>query len=112
MGKIDEFVKANGIKPSDCKFHTIRSIKNEKGDAAGRSRVLVWKNDLAVAHTEMTCPKCKKDSYQKLPWNDFKSESGRKSPFVVICPHCQYKLEIRKMNEEAKRDQKKAAKEE
>lgn len=110
MNKINEFVKEKGIKPSECTFHTIREVKDEKESPVGKLRVLVAKIEPSVAHVELYCPKCKKESYQKTKWNDFKNDAGRKTAFVIVCPHCSHKHEVRRMNDEAKREMKKSGK--
>ena len=93
MKKIQEYVQQNGIKPSDCLYHTQRTVKNKKGDPAGTIRVLATKDGKARA--EYICPECKNYGYVETEW---------KKPFSVRCEKCGTKIGVPKMKAEAKRE--------
>ena len=97
MSKIQEYVQKNGIKPSDCLYHTQRSARNSKGEPAGKMRVLVPKAD-STARVEYTCPECSHEAYAEQEW---------KRPFSIKCEKCGYKMTVPKMKAEFKKEQKK-----
>jgi peptide subunit release factor 1 (eRF1) len=94
MSKIDDFVKEHNTKPSDCVYHTNRSIKSIKG--TGSIRVLVPKTD-SIARCEYVCPECKHAAYTEVPW---------KRPFYVKCEKCSAKISVPRIRDEAKRERK------
>lgn len=93
LKKIQEYVEQHNIKPSDCLYHTQRSVKNKKGQMAGKIRVLVTKSD-GRARAEYICPECGNYGYVEAEW---------KRPFSVRCEKCQAKIGVPKMKNEAKR---------
>lgn len=93
LKKIQEFVEKNGINPSQCIYHTQRSMKNRSGQIAGKIRVLVPKDGRARA--EYVCPECGSYGYQETEW---------KRPFSVRCEKCGAKISVPKMKDEAKRE--------
>ncbi len=92
LKKIQEYVQKNNINPSECLYHTQRSIKNKKGEVTGKLRVLVPKTD-GKARTEYICPECGAYGYQETEW---------KRPFYFKCEKCQAKKGVPKMKAEAK----------
>ncbi len=96
MGKIQDFVIENKIKPKECVYHTWRDAKNKKLEPTGKIRVLVPpQSDTAMV--EYTCPECKHEAYTEQPW---------KRPFGVKCEKCGFKVTVPKMKAEAKREAK------
>lgn len=93
FSKIQKFVESNGIQPSQCLYHTQRSVKNKKGEVTGKIRVLAT-ND-SKARAEYVCPECSSYGYQETEW---------KKPFSVKCEKCGAKISVPKMKAEAKRD--------
>jgi len=98
LKKIQEFILKSGIKPTDCAYHTWRSVKNKQGKEAGKIRVLVLKSD-NIARVEYICPECEHYGYVETEW---------RRPFYVRCEKCNFKISVPKMREEFKREQKKA----
>src|SRR3989338_3512084 len=96
MGKIQDYITANKLRPSDCAYHTQRSIKNSKGEVTGKIRVLARKDGIAM--TEYTCPDCGHSGYAEQPW---------KRPYSVKCGKCECKISVPKMKDAAKREMKK-----
>lgn len=95
MGKIQEFIIANNIKPRDCLYHTNRSALNRAGKATGKIRVLAAKD--GTARVEYTCPECGHCAYAEQEW---------KRPFYVKCEKCGYKITVPKMRQQFKKEQK------
>lgn len=95
--KIDEYVKQNSIKPSDCIYHTNRSTRDSKGGFTGKIRVLVPKAD-SIARCEYVCPECKHAAYAEQEW---------KRPFSIKCEKCGYRISVPKMKQEFKKEMKK-----
>lgn len=93
MGKIDDFVKQNSLKPKDCLYHTNRSVKGTKN---GSMRVLVSKTD-SLARCEYVCPECTHAAYVEQPW---------KRPFYVKCEKCGFKMSVPRIRDAAKRERK------
>lgn len=79
--KISKFIAGNNIKPSDCAYHTLRSLEN-----GGKVRVLVW--DENVARAEYVCPKCGFYGYSEQQW---------KRPFSVKCEKCGFIIKVPKL---------------
>jgi DNA-directed RNA polymerase subunit RPC12/RpoP len=100
--KINEFIAKTGIKPSECLYHTWRFVKNKKMKDNGVIRVLVPKSD-GIARVEYICPECGHYGYLETEW---------KRPFFVRCEKCKYKINVPKMREEFKREQKAEQKDE
>ncbi len=71
FGILEEFIKKNGIKPKDCRYHTLRTV------GSGKIRVLVLKD--GIARTEYLCPDCSHHGYEEKEW---------KRPFSVKCSSC------------------------
>ncbi|HLD83381.1 MAG TPA: hypothetical protein VI979_00840 [archaeon] len=93
MGKIDDYIAANFLKPSSTLYHTNRSV-----DGTGKIRVLVPKSD-GIARVEYKCPKCAHESYVEQEW---------KRPFAIKCEGCGAKIAVPKLKQQFKRDMKKA----
>lgn len=96
MGKIQDYVVKNNVKPSDCTYHTWRDVKNAKREITGKIRVLVPKNS-TIAMVEYTCPECKYVAYKEEPW---------KKPFAIRCDKCNFKISVPKLKKEALKDAK------
>ena len=86
--KISKFIKEKGIKPSDCSYHTLRSLENN-----GKIRVLVLKED-GIARCEYICPYCSHYGYEEKPW---------KRPFSVKCGKCGKSIRVPKLLSELKK---------
>jgi hypothetical protein len=80
LTKIQQLIQEQGIKPSECVYHTWRDIEN------GEIRVLVLHD--RVARSEFICPGCRKYGYVEKPWS---------RPFSVKCPHCEKRIPVPKM---------------
>lgn len=96
MSRIQEYIVKNNIKPSDCAYHTQRTVKNSKGEPKGKIRVLARKDGTAM--TEYTCPECTNSGYVEQPW---------KRPYYVKCEKCGQKISVPKMKDAAKKEMKK-----
>jgi len=96
MGKIDDYIKEKGLKPSDCDYHTNRNIRGKKG--TGKIRVLAHEGKAMVQYT---CPECQHEAYAEQEW---------KRPFSIKCEKCKATLKVPKMKEQAKREAKADAK--
>ena len=94
MGKIQDYIIKNSLKPKDCAYHTSRSVKNSKGEIVGKIRVLVPKD---TAMVEYTCPECRHEAYVEQPW---------KRPFSLKCAKCGIKISVPKLRNQAKREAK------
>jgi DNA-directed RNA polymerase subunit RPC12/RpoP len=94
MGKIDDFIKQHSIRPSDCLYHTSRSIRNKKNQMAGKIRVLAAKSD-SIARVEYKCPECLYEGYVEQEW---------KRPFAIKCQKCGAKITVPKMKDQAKKE--------
>lgn len=96
MGKIQDYVVKNNIKPKECGYHTWRDAKNKKNEPTGKIRILVPPNS-NMAMVEYTCPECKASGYTEQEW---------KRPFSINCEKCKFKITVPKMKAEAKREAK------
>jgi len=94
MGKIQDYVIKNNVKPKECVYHTWRDAKNSKKQPTGKIRVLVPPHS-STAMVEYTCPECKHTAYTEQPW---------KRPFSVGCEKCKFRITVPKMKQEAKKD--------
>lgn len=95
MSKIQDFVIANNVKPKECLYHTMRSVRNSKNQRTGKIRVLAMPDN--VARVEYTCPECLHEAYTETEW---------KRPFYVKCEKCGFKISVQKMKQEFKKEQK------
>ena len=111
MGKIQDYIVKNNIKPKECGYHTMPDTKNTKsqptgkkknakGEPRGKIRVLVPPHS-TTAMVEYTCPECKHAGYEEQEW---------KRPFKMKCGKCGFLMTVPKMKQEAKRDAKNAKK--
>jgi len=96
--RIQEYVQKNNILPKDCDYHTQRSIKNSKGEATGKLRVLAIHGNAMV---EYVCPECEHYGYTEQEW---------KRPFYFRCEKCNFKMSVQKMKQEFKKEQKREQK--
>ena len=80
--KIQEFIQKNNIKPSECKYHTLRDLDNK-----GKVRVLVLKKD-SIAKVEYICPFCGHYGYLEKEW---------KRPFRFKCENCGRTIRVPKL---------------
>ena len=96
MGKIQDYVIKNNVRPSECAYHTWRDVKNSKKEIAGKIRVLVPKNS-TTAMVEYTCPECHHSAYVEGEW---------KRPFYIKCEKCNFKMGVPKLKKEALKDAK------
>lgn len=81
FGRISKFIAENKIKPSDCNYHTLRTLEN-----GGKVRVLVWNDN--VARAEYICPACGCYGYREQEW---------KKPFSVKCEKCGFVIKVPKL---------------
>jgi len=100
MSKIDDYVAKNKIRPSDCHYHTNRTVRNTKNQMTGTIRVLAAKAD-NIARVEYKCPECLHEAYAEQEW---------KRPFYIKCEKCSHKITVPKMREQAKKEAKADAK--
>ncbi len=96
LSKIANFIKENGIKPSDCEYHTWRDGKNKKGEISGKLRILVLKKD-HIARVEYICPECGYYGYLETEW---------KRPFSFKCEKCGYRIRVPRLKDEVKKERK------
>lgn len=94
LKKIQEYIVKHNIKPSDCLYHTQRTVKNSKKEPSGKIRVLVPKSD-GKARAEYICPECGFYGYTETEW---------KRPFFVKCEKCGFKISVPKMRGKAKKE--------
>ena len=78
--KISKIISEKKLTPSDCSYHTLRTLENN-----GKVRALVIKGE-NIAHIELICPFCGAYSYVKQEWK--KVSKGAKIRFKVKCPDC------------------------
>ena len=95
MSKIQDFIAKNSIKPSDCLYHTNRTIRNKEKQPTGSIRVLATKD--GKARVEYKCPECFHSDYAEQEW---------KRPFSVRCEKCGLKITVPKLREQAKKEAK------
>ena len=93
MSVIEEFIRKHSIKPSDCLYHTMRSVANKKGEYRGKIRVLVLRSD-KLARVEYRCPECGKEGYVEKPW---------RRPFSVRCEACGFLIRVPRLRREIKK---------
>ncbi|MBI4174330.1 MAG: hypothetical protein HY517_01690 [Candidatus Aenigmarchaeota archaeon] len=96
MGKIQDYISKQNIKPKECGYHTWRDAKNKKGQPTGKIRVLVPPAS-TTAMVEYTCPECRHVGYAEQPW---------KRPFSISCEKCRFKITVPKMKDAAKKEAK------
>ncbi|MDI6720987.1 MAG: hypothetical protein QMD85_01260 [Candidatus Aenigmarchaeota archaeon] len=96
MSKIDDYIRENAVKPSDCLYHTNRTVRNKKNQMTGKMRVLAPKSD-GIARVEYKCPECLNEGYLEQEW---------KRPFSVNCQKCKTKITVPKMKDQAKKEMK------
>jgi len=96
MGKIQDYVVKNNVKPKECGYHTWRDVKSKSGKPGGKIRVLVPPHS-TTAMVEYTCPECKHAAYAEQPW---------KRPFSINCEKCKVKITVPKMKDAAKKEAK------
>ena len=92
MGKIDDYIQENSVKPSKTIYHTNRTI-----DGVGKIRVLATKDN--VARVEYKCPYCEHEDYTEEEW---------KRPFSIKCGKCDKTIKVPKLKQQFKREMKKA----
>jgi len=88
--KIDALIKEKSLKSSDALYVTTRHMKE------GKIRILALKSD-GIARCEYICPNCMKYGYGEAPWQ---------RPFSIPCANCGGKINVPKMREQFKREQK------
>lgn len=96
MSKIDDYIRENNVKPSDCLYHTNRTAMSKDGRPSGSIRVLVARAD-SVARTEYKCPECAHSAYDEQGW---------KRPFSVKCEKCGFRITVPKMKQAFKKEAK------
>jgi peptide subunit release factor 1 (eRF1) len=89
--RIEKFIEEKGIKPSDCSYHTLRTLENN-----GKIRVLVLKGE-NIARCEYICPKCGHYAYCEKEW---------KRPFSVKCEKCGATIKVPRLLSEIKKKKK------
>jgi DNA-directed RNA polymerase subunit RPC12/RpoP len=93
MSKIIAYIQEHNLKPSECVYHTWRTLKNKAGKPCGKIRVLVPQNSLA--RVEYECPECGHEAYIEKEW---------KRPFSVTCEKCNFRIRAPKMKDQAKKE--------
>ncbi len=74
-----------------------RTLKNEKGEDAGRLKVLV-RTGATVAEVSYKCPECSNEQQINLEW---------RRPLVVTFFKCSNKMKMEKLKDEIKKQKKK-----
>lgn len=92
MHKINDYIKKNKLNPSDCVYHTNRTLRI--GKEKGRIRILVH---TTIAMVEYKCPKCGYEGYQEKKW---------KRPFSVKCKKCDFLIRVPRLRDAFKREMK------
>ena len=82
------------------RFVCNRSLKNKKGEEAGRMKILV-KTGSEIAETDYKCPECLHEEHATPKWE---------RPFEVTCSKCQFKIKLPKLKEEMKKEKDKEKK--
>ncbi len=96
MKVISERIKKEGLKPSDCVYHTWREPLNKEKKPAGSIRILVKKGE-TDAQCEYICPECGHYKSLKAEW---------KKPFNVKCFNCGFLIRVPKMKDQIKKENK------
>ena len=94
LKKIQEYIEKNNILPKNCDYHTQISVKNSKGQVAGKLRVLAVNGK---AMLEYVCPECGNYGFVEQEW---------KRPFYTKCQKCSFKISVPKLKQEFKKEQK------
>jgi len=89
FNKIDSIIKEKKLTPSDCRYHTLRSLENN-----GKLRALVIKGE-NIIHIELICPFCGAYSYMTQEW--VKISKGSKFKFKLKCPKCGKLVKVSKL---------------
>ncbi len=89
FNKINEIIRGRKLTPSDCSYHTLRTLENN-----GKIRVLVIKGEV-MAHIELICPFCNAYSYVTQEWG--KASKGSKYRFKIECPKCGKLVKVSKL---------------
>lgn len=96
MKVIAEIIKKEGLKPSDCIYHTWREPLNKKKKPAGSIRILVKKGE-TDADCEYICPECEHYKSLKIEW---------KRPLNIKCSNCGFIIRVSKMKDQIKKENK------
>ncbi|MCD6477044.1 MAG: hypothetical protein J7K26_02675 [Candidatus Aenigmarchaeota archaeon] len=88
--KISEIIKKKNLKPTDCEYHTLRTLEN-----GGKLRALVTKAEPNVLHVEYICPKCSHYGYKVMEYK--KVSKAAKIRFRVECDKCHFKIKVEKL---------------
>lgn len=94
--KVAEMIKKEGLKPSDCAYHTWRDVLNKDKKPTGKVRILVKKGE-TTAHVEYICPECGHYEYTTVAW---------KKPFDFKCSKCSFVVKVPKLKEQIKKENK------
>ena len=89
FNKINEIIREKKLTPSNCGYHTIRTLENN-----GKIRALVVKGE-DIVHIEIICPFCGAYSYVIQEWG--KVSKGSKFRFKVKCPKCGKLIKVTKL---------------
>ncbi|NIO44388.1 MAG: hypothetical protein GTN36_02430 [Candidatus Aenigmarchaeota archaeon] len=87
--KIQSLIKEKKLTPTDCAYHTLRTLENN-----GKVRALAIKGEDKL-HIELICPFCGAYSYVTQEW--IKVSKGSKFRFRVKCPKCEKLVKITKL---------------
>lgn len=89
MEKIQKIIEEKGLTPSDCTYHTLRTLENN-----GKVRVLVIKGE-DIAHVEYVCPFCGHSAYKTEEWK--KVSKAAKIRFSFKCDKCGKTIKVEKL---------------
>ncbi|MFH1229103.1 MAG: hypothetical protein V1678_01615 [Candidatus Aenigmatarchaeota archaeon] len=87
--KIDSIIKERKLTPTECEYHTLRTLENN-----GKVRALVIKGE-GVVHIEVICPKCGNYDYNAQEW--VKVSKAAKIRFTVKCSKCGTAIKVEKL---------------
>jgi len=76
------------------RFVSNRSVKNKKGEEAGKMKVLV-RTDSNTAETDYKCPECLHEEHVNVEFL---------RPFSVTCSKCGFKINVPKLKDEMKKE--------
>ncbi len=88
-GEIGKIIENKGLKPSDCAYHTLRSLEN-----SGKVRGLVVKGE-NILHIEYVCPFCGNSSYKTQEWKQV--SRAAKIKFKFKCDKCGKTIKVEKL---------------
>ena len=89
MEEIANMIRERNLKPSDCTYHTLRTLEND-----GKVRALVIKGE-QVVHVEYICPFCGYHEYKTQEWKHV--SKAAKLRFKTKCAKCGKTIKVAKL---------------